>query len=152
MVRGNDMKMPDMYRNWRVMLGVALILLGIGNWLVGRLNTKHYSELISSAGSATPDQAYRSFDELDAGAVAVLAPLTSKQRRVSYATARMDFYHATFLTGYVLVLAGLLLTFLGFVALIRNDARQATARITDRFSQSTNNHGRVRMARDRPLE
>jgi hypothetical protein len=64
----------------------------------------------------------------------------------------MDFYHATFLTGYVLVLAGLLLTFLGFVALIRNDARQATARIADRFSQSPNNRGRVRMARDRPLE
>ena len=147
-----EMKMPDMYRNWRVMLGVALILLGIGNWLVGRLNTEHYSELISSAGSATPDQAYRSFDELDAGAVAVLAPLTSEQRRVSYATARMDFYHATFLTGYVLVLAGLLMTFLGFVGLIRNDAQQATARIADRFSQSPEERVRVRLEKDRPAE
>jgi hypothetical protein len=124
------MKMPDMYHNWRVMLGVALILLGSSNWLVGRLNTEHYGELIRSEGSSTPDQAYRSFDELDAGAVAVLAPLTTERRRVSYATARMDFYHATFLTGYVLVLAGLLLTFFGFLGLIRNDARRATARIT----------------------
>src|SRR6266849_2577987 len=123
------MKMPDMYHNWRVMLGVALILLGSGNWLVGRLKTEQYGELIASEGSTTPDQAYRSFDELDAGAVAVLAPLTAEQRRVSYATARMDFYHATFLTGYVLVLAGLCLAFLGFLSLIRNDARRAATRI-----------------------
>ena len=131
------MKMPDMYRNWRVMFGIALILLGIGNWLVGRLNTEHYSELIQREGSATPDQAYRSFDELDAGAVAVLAPLTAEQRRVSYATARMDFYHATFLTGYVLVLAGLLLTLQGFVSVIRNDARRTTARIADQLVGSS---------------
>jgi hypothetical protein len=135
------MKMPDIYHNWRVMLGVALILLGTGNWLVGRHNTEHYGELIRSAGSTTPDQAYRSFDELDAGAVAVLAPLTAEQRRVSYATARMDFYHATFLAGYALILAGLLLTFGGFLGLIRNDARRATARITDRLPRNPNNAG-----------
>ena len=35
----------------------------------------------------------------------VLAPFTNAQRKVSYATARMDFYHATFLTGQALVLA-----------------------------------------------
>ena len=128
------MKMPDIYHNWGAMLGIALIILGSGNWLVGRLNTEHYGELIRNASNVAPDQAYRSFEELDAGAVAVLAPLTEEQRRVSYATARMDFYHATFLTGYVLVLAGLLLTFMSFLALIRNDARRATARITQQVS------------------
>jgi uncharacterized membrane protein len=130
------MKMPDIYHNWHVVLGVALILLGIGNWLVGRHNTEHYGQLIRSASSAAPDQAYRSFDELDAGAVAVLAPLTAEQRRVSYATARTDFYHAAFLTGYGLVLAGLLLTFVGFLNLIRNDARRATARITNHLARA----------------
>jgi hypothetical protein len=144
------MKMPDMYHNWRVMFGVALILLGVGNWLVGRLNTQHYSELIRSAGSATPDQAYRSFDELDEGAVAVLEPLTAEQRRVSYATARMDFYHATFLTGYALVVAGLLLTFHGFVGLIRNDARRTTARIADQISRRPDEPAPTRMTRTRP--
>ena len=57
----NEMKMPDIYHNWRAMLGVALIVLGTGNWLVGRHNTEHYGELIRSAGSSIPDQAYRSF-------------------------------------------------------------------------------------------
>jgi hypothetical protein len=129
------MKLPDVYRDWRVLLGLSLVVLGAGNWTVGRIRTKQYSQLISSQStnpgesSASSDQAYRSFDELDAGATAVLAPLTAEQRRVSYATARMDFYHATFLAGCVLVLLGLLLTFFGFLSLIRNDARRAAARI-----------------------
>ena len=126
------MKVPDIYHNWRTMFGIALILLGSGNWIVGRLNTEHYGELIQIAGSTAADPAYRSFDELDAGAAAVLAPLTAERRRLSYATARMDFYHATFLTGYALVLAGLFLAFLGFLGLIRNDARRARARISVR--------------------
>ena len=126
-------------------------MLGAANWIIGVERTQIYSRMIVAHQQPAAATDYRSFDELDEGA-AVLEPLTAEQRQASYATARMDFYHATFLTGYVLVLAGLLLTFLGFVALIRNDARQATARITDRFSQSTNNHGRVRMARDSPLE
>jgi len=123
------MKVPVVYHNWRVVLGIALILLGAGNWLGGRLRTVQYRKLISSERSAGVDQAYRSFDELDSGAIAVLEPLTAEQRRVSYATARMDFYHATFLTGYVLVLAGLFLTVLGFLSLIKNDARRAATRI-----------------------
>jgi hypothetical protein len=146
------MKTPDLYHNWRVMFGVALILLGIGNWLVGRLNTEHYNTLIRRESSTTPDQAYRSYDDLDAGAVAVLAPLTAEQRRLSYATARMDFYHATFLTGYMLVLAGLLLTFRGFVGLIRNDARRTAARITGQIPWDPDNQVRVRKARDRPVK
>jgi hypothetical protein len=141
------MKMPDIYHNWRAVLGIALILLGSGNWLVGRLNTERYGELLGSASSAAPDQAYRSFDELDAGAAAVLAPLTTEQRRVSYATARRDFYHATFLTGYVLVLAGLVLTFIAFLDLIRNDARRAAARIIDQVSETSGNQLRVGSAK-----
>jgi hypothetical protein len=143
------MKMPDIYHNWRAMLGIALIVLGTGNWLVGRLNTERYGELIKSVGSTAVDPAYRSFDELDAGAVAVLAPLTAERRRVSYATARMDFYHATFLTGYALVVAGLLLTFFGFLGLIRNDARRATARIADQVFGRADRDLAIRLTTDR---
>jgi hypothetical protein len=123
------MKPPDVYREWCVVLGLALILLGVGNWLVGRLKTQEYSQIIASQRDIAADQAYRSFEELDPGANAVLEPFTAEQRRVSHATARMDFYHATFLTGYGLVIAGLVLTFAGFLALIRRDARRASRRI-----------------------
>jgi hypothetical protein len=120
------MRLPDIYREWCVILGVALILLGAGNWLVGRLKTEQYGKMIASQPDIAADQAYRSFEELDSGANAVLEPFTAEQRRVSHAAARMDFYHATFLTGYALVITGLLFTFVGFLAVIRRDARRAS--------------------------
>jgi hypothetical protein len=117
------MKLPDVYRDWRVVFGLALILLGAGNWIVGRERTEQYSKIIAAQSDTSADQAYRSFDELDSAAV--LEPFNSEQRRVSYATARMDFYHATFLTGQALVVVGLILVFLGFLSIIQRDARRA---------------------------
>ena len=134
------MKLPDAYHDWRVVLGVALILLGSGNWMVGRLRTQQYSQIIASARPASPDDAYRSFDDLDSTANAVLEPFTDDQRRVSYATARMDFYHATFLTGYVLVMTGLVVTFFGFLGLIRRDTRRVMGRIQDRNPGGISRH------------
>ena len=123
------MKLPDVYHDWIAVLGIAFILLGAGNWIVGRIRTEEYSRIIASQPDITADEAYRSFDELDSGADAVLEPFTTEQRRFSYATARMDFYHATFLTGYALVLVGLVFTFFGFLRLIRRDARRVVRRI-----------------------
>jgi hypothetical protein len=48
---------------------------------------------------------------------------------VSYATARMDFYHVTFLSGQAMVIVGLLLTFIGFINVIQRDTRRSIRRI-----------------------
>jgi multisubunit Na+/H+ antiporter MnhG subunit len=126
------MKLPDIYTDWKIVVGLGLIVLGAGNWFIGLQRTQLYSRMIvahqqPSAAAATD---YRSFDELDEGA-AVLEPLTAEQRQASYATARMDFYHAAFLTGRVMVLLGVLLTLLGFISVIQQDSRRAFRRPED---------------------
>jgi multisubunit Na+/H+ antiporter MnhG subunit len=126
------MKLPDIYTDWKIVVGLGLIVLGAGNWIIGLQRTQLYSRMIvahqqPSAAAATD---YRSFDELDEGA-AVLEPLTAEQRQASYATARMDFYHAAFLTGRVMVLLGVLLTLLGFISVIQQDSRRAFRRPED---------------------
>jgi multisubunit Na+/H+ antiporter MnhG subunit len=125
------MKLPDVYSDWRVVFGLALLILGIGNWVVGWEKAQLYGQLAATewkSGSGG-SQAYRSFDELGSDPDGALAPLTAEEREVSYARARMDFYHATFLTGRVLVVIGLIFTFLGFLGLIRNDGRRAVTRL-----------------------
>ncbi len=123
------MKLPDLYGDWRIMAGLALLLLGTTNWVIGLERTTEYSRIIAQASTPpVPDEAYRSFDELDADST-VLEPFTAEQRRVSYATARMDFYHATFLTGRVLVLIGLAMMLIGFIVVIHRDTRRALRRI-----------------------
>ena len=78
------------------------------------------------------DSAAPGFDELEASAGDVLQPFTTPEREVSYARARMDFYHATFLTGQVLTVTGLIVMLLGFLSVIRRDARRAVRRVTVR--------------------
>ncbi len=127
------MKPPDIYRDWRILFGVALIVLGVGNWIVGWQRTQEYETIIAAQArppTAASEAVNRAFDELNAADAdaAVLEPFNRAQSRVSYASARMDFYHATFLTGRVLVIIGVALTLLGFIGLIRNDALQAYER------------------------
>jgi uncharacterized membrane protein len=129
------MKLPDIYTDWKIVIGLGLIMLGSINWIVGGQRTQLYSRLIIAhqQPSAAASTDYRSFDELDdnAGDAAVLEPITAEQRQASYATARMDFYHAAFLAGRVMVLLGVLLTFLGFISVIQQDSRRAYRRPED---------------------
>ncbi len=127
------MKLPDIYHDWRVMAGLALIMLGAGNWAVGLKKTEESMLIIAGASDVGPSSDFRSFDELDAsGGGAVLRPLMEKEVRVSYATARMDFYHVMYLMGQGMAAAGVGLMLFGFMAIIQRDARRALRR----FSQT----------------
>jgi hypothetical protein len=134
-------KLPDIYTDWRTMAGLALITLGAVNWAIGLSRTQTYSQIVVAATAQQPPADIRSFDELDSTSGAVLAPFTAEERQVSFATARMDFYHATYLMGRGMVIAGLLLSFWGFLALIKSDARKSLRRGGD---SATGRNGRIR--------
>ena len=137
------MKLPDVYTDWRIVAGFALIVLGTVNWAIGRARTQEYSRIVVAHPEVAADEAYRSFDELDPHTDgAVLAPFTNSQRQVSYATARMDFYHATFLTGQALVLAGIVLTLVGFIVIIQHDNRHAHRRLRATLGGNAPPHAR----------
>jgi hypothetical protein len=119
------MKLPDLYTDWKIVVGLGLIMLGAANWIIGVERTQIYSRMI-----VAHQQPAAATDELDEGA-AVLEPLTAEQRQASYATARMDFYHAAFLAGRAMVLLGLVVTLLGFITVIQQDSRRAFRRPDD---------------------
>ena len=126
------MKLPDVYSDWKIMTGLVLIALGAGNWLMGIRKTSEYTHSVSMALESHSEPAYRSFEELDANKnQAALEPLIAAQRQVSYATARMDFYHVTAITGRVLFATGLMITLGAFLAAIRRDTRRAIERARD---------------------
>ncbi len=128
------MKLPDLYTDWKIVVGLALIMLGAGNWVIGLERTQTYSRMIAARASVGTATDNRSFDELEAGAGgAVLAPFSERERQTSYATARMDFYHAVFLAGRVMVLVGLLLTLFGFIGVIQRDSRRPFQRPREPF-------------------
>ena len=112
------------------MAGLMLVALGAGNWIIGLNRTRVASQMIAQATSTSPTTDYRNFDEVDSAA-GVLKPFTEEEARVSYATARMDFYHATFLTGQVMVILGLIVTLMGFINVIQRDTRRTIRRISE---------------------
>ena len=129
------MKLPDIYTDWRIVFGFALIVLGAVNWVIGLDRAEEYSRIVAQTPKVAVGESYRSFDELDPRSdSAVLAPFGTEQRRVSYATARRDFYHVTYLTGQALVIAGVVLSLLGFIVLIQRDSRRAGRRMRLRSS------------------
>jgi hypothetical protein len=126
------MKLPDVYTDWRIVLGVALLLLGIGNWVVGWEKVQQYAQLAASESKSDPhgQDSYRRFDELGSDPSEALAPLTAEEREVSFARARMDFYNATFMTGRYLVFFGLFLSCIGFLRVISKDTRRTVSRLS----------------------
>lgn len=122
------MKIRDVYGDWRILIAVVLLALGTGNWLVGLNGIEQYSVIIRAAqGGGVTD--YRNLDELDpATGSAVLAPLTVEQRKVSFARAHLDFYHAVYVTGRILFGVGLIIFFFAMVAAIRRDSRRMAKR------------------------
>lgn len=122
------MKLPDVYGNWRVVAALVMMLLGVGNWLVGLNGTTQYRRKLELLRVRPATEQYRNFDELDARSDdAVLAPLIQNQRNVSYAAAQMDFYHAVYLTGRMLFGAGVIVGLLACLAAIRQDTRRSVA-------------------------
>ena len=128
------MKLPDVYTDWKIVVGLALIMLGAANWTIGLQRTQTYSRIIAAHAKAGTATDYRSFDELEAGAGgAVLAPFSVRGRQNSYTTARMDFYHAAFLAGRVMLLVGVLIMLFGFIGVIQRDSRRQFQRPREPF-------------------
>ncbi len=123
------MKLRDLYHDWRIVGGLSLALLGAGNWTVGLRKAQEAGQMIASTANVAPSSDYRSFDELDSSAGAVLKPFTREQERVSYATARMDFYHVTFLSGQAMVVVGTMVLLIGFINVVQRDTRRMLRRI-----------------------
>jgi len=42
------MKLHDLYTDWRIVTGLALAVLGAGNWIIGLERTQQYSQIIAS--------------------------------------------------------------------------------------------------------
>ena len=62
------MKLPDIYTDWKIVVGLGLIMLGAANWIIGVERTQIYSRMIVAHQQPSAATDYRSFDELDAGA------------------------------------------------------------------------------------
>jgi hypothetical protein len=125
----NGVKLRDLYTDWRLAAGIVLIVTGAANWGAGFVGTEQYRQPPSVASDTQNEDVFGGFEGLDdISNRAVLTPLTDRQRRASINSAQMDFFHAMFVVGEVIFVAGVVFTLAALLAALRREAKSAMSR------------------------
>ena len=64
-VTHRKVKARDIYSSYLLMAGIVCFVLGIGNWIVGAVETSKYQNLLHRTEQTGLEESYRSFQELD---------------------------------------------------------------------------------------
>jgi hypothetical protein len=118
------MKIREIYSSSVMVCGLVCLVLGVGNWTVGALETAKYQALLRKTAQTGLEETYRSFQELDQQKnLEVLRRITDDREKHNAAKAKLNFFFVVLAGGRLLFLIGAFLTLSAAVTLIRRDAR-----------------------------
>ncbi len=128
------MKPKDIYSSYLLVAGLMLLLLGIGNWVVGAVQITKYQGLLRNTAKTGLEESYRNFQELDLRKnEEVLQRINKDREKHNTARVKVDFYYVVLGGGRLLFFIGLFLTFFGLIRLIRHDASIKIGRLNSRL-------------------
>ena len=105
-------------------------MLGIGNWVVGAIETTKYRSLLHKTAQTGLEESYRSFQELDHQKnEEVLRRINEDREKYNAARVKLNFFYVVLIGGRVLFLLGAVVTFWSLIRLIRQDARLKISRL-----------------------
>lgn len=117
------MKFRDVYSNALFITGVACLILGIGNWVVGSVETSKYQNLLNKTARTGLEESYRNFQELDQQKnEEVLRRITENREKFNAARVKLNFFYVVLTGGRILFLLGLALIVGALIHLIRTEA------------------------------
>ena len=104
--------------------GLVCLVLGIGNWTVGALESSKYQALLRKTSQTGLEENYRSFQELDRQKNAeALRRINNDRQKYNAARAKLNFFFVVLSGGKLLFVIGALLALSAAVNLIRREAR-----------------------------
>jgi hypothetical protein len=126
----SNVKVREIYSSYLVIAGVVCLLLGIGNWTVGAIESTKYQSLLHKTARTGLEDSYRSFQELDHQKnEEVLRRINEDREKYNAARVKLNFFYVVLTGGRVLFLLGATLTFWSMIRLIRHDAQMKLRRI-----------------------
>ena len=124
------MKAREIYSSYLVIAGIMCLLLGIGNWTVGAVESTKYQSLLHKTAQTGLEDSYRSFQELDHQKnEEVLRRINEDREKYNAARVKLNFFYVVLTGGRVLFLLGSILTLWSLIRLIRHDAQIKLKRI-----------------------
>ncbi|HEX2228434.1 MAG TPA: hypothetical protein VHM64_14960 [Candidatus Binatia bacterium] len=119
------MKIRDVYTNGVFIGGIACLILGMGNWVVGSVETRKYHGLINKTARTGLEESYRNFQELDQQKnEEVLRRINENREKFNAARVKLDFFYVVLTGGRILLSLGLLLVVGALIHLIRAEAQR----------------------------
>lgn len=118
------MKIREIYSSSAMVSGLVCLVLGIGNWTVGALETAKYQALLRKTAQTGLEETYRSFQELDQQKnTEVLRRINDDREKYNAAKVKLNFFFVVLTGGKLLFVIGALLALTAAVSLIRRDTR-----------------------------
>jgi hypothetical protein len=126
------MKLRDAYSNYVLVIGMVCLIMGIGNWVVGAVETSKYQSLLYKTARTGLEESYRNFQELDHQKnEEVLRRITEDREKYNGARVKLNFFYVVLTGGRMLFFAGAILTLTALVRLIRRDTNLKIKRLTE---------------------
>ena len=117
------MKLRDFYSSYLLVAGVVSLVMGIGNWTIGAIETSKYQNLLLRTEHTGLEESYRSFQELDHQKnEEVLRRINEDREKYNTARVKLNFFYVVLMGGRFLFLGGVLLIVFSLVRLVRRDA------------------------------
>jgi hypothetical protein len=112
------------------MAGLSCLLLGVGNWVVGSVESSKYQNLLSKTARTGLEESYRNFQELDQQKnEEVLRRINENREKFNAARVKLNFFYVVLTGGRILFLIGLLLVVAALIRLIRAEAQNNKQRV-----------------------
>src|SRR2546427_11387784 len=125
------MKARDIYSSYLLIVGAMCLVLGIGNWIVGAVETTKYQNLLHKTAQTGLEETYRSFQELDHQKnEEVLRRINDDREKFNAARVKLNFFYIVLVGGRLLFLSGALLILTALVRLIRRDSQLKLKRLS----------------------
>jgi hypothetical protein len=124
------MNIRDLYSSHLLVAGILSLVLGIGNWTVGALESTKYQSLVRKTAQTGLENSYRSFQELDHYKnEEVLRRINEDRDKYNAARVKLNFFYVVLTGGRILFWVGLLLTVWALIRVIRRDAQLKIKRL-----------------------
>ena len=118
------MKVREIYSSYFMIAGIVCLVLGVGNWIVGAIETAKYQNLLLKTAHTGLEDSYRNFQQLDQQRnEEVLRRLTENREKYNAARVKLNFFYVVLTGGRLLFLIGSLITVVMLFRLIRRDAQ-----------------------------
>jgi hypothetical protein len=126
------MKVREMYSSSLLVAGFICLIMGIGNWTVGAIETSKYQALLFKTARTGLEENYRNFQELDHQKnEEVLRRINEDREKFNGARVKLNFFYVVLTGGRVLFFVGVVLSLVAVFRLIRQDARLKIKRLTE---------------------